>query len=125
MLLATVLCWLAWVMVIINVNPFADSGLGFFFFFLSFGLAFLGTFTMLIFLVYYFFSKKDWPLFRFVQKSFQAGVFLSVLLVVLLYLQGKSFLNWWNILIFLAMIILLTLFRKFSKTNNDTLFNNN
>jgi len=112
MLTATILCWLAWIMVIINVNPFVDSGLGFLFFYLSLGLAFLGTATVLIFLIYYFFSQKDLPLFRFVKKSFQAGLFLTFLLVVLLYLQSKSYLSWWNVLVFVTVIILLLVFKK-------------
>ena len=112
MIIATTLCWLAWVMVILNVNPFTDSGLGFTFFYISLGLALLGSISLIFFGLYYFFSRKDLPLFRFVQKSFQAGLFFSLLLILLLFLQGQGYLNRWNVLIFLTIVILLTIYNK-------------
>ena len=116
MLIGTILCWLAWSIVIINVNPAVDSGLGFFFFYLSLGLALLGTISLLIFVIYYFFSKKELPLFRFVKKSFQTALFLTFLLIIILYLQGKGYLSWWNILLLFIIVILLVIFKKLSKT---------
>jgi len=36
MLLGTVFCWISWVFVIINIDPFQDSGIGFTFFYFSY-----------------------------------------------------------------------------------------
>lgn len=96
MIFATLLCWVAWGFVIINVDPFEVNALGFVFFYVSFFLALLGTISLIIFFVYRFFASRDLPLFRYVQISFRQALVISVFLVGFLYLQGRGYLNLWN-----------------------------
>jgi len=119
MLLGTILCWVAWFFVILNIDPFQDQGIGFGFFYLSLAFAFIGTVSILSFLLRNYFSKKNLPMFRYVQKSFKDSLFVSAVVVLMLFLQGKGYLNWWNTIIFVSTIILGIIFMWSSKNNNN------
>jgi len=107
MLVGTVLCWSAWFFVIVNVNPFEASTLSFLFFYISFFLALLGTFSVLIFVVYRLFSRTELPLFRYVERSFRESFILSAICIFLLFLRGIDLLNIWNFSFFIVLLILL------------------
>lgn len=96
MVLASILCWTAWVVVIMNVDPFEANAISFLFFYVSLFFALLGTVSLIIFALYHFFSKEEQPLFRYVQRSFRDAFFLSVLTLGLLMLQAWSMLNMWS-----------------------------
>ena len=99
MLLGTVFCWISWVFVIINIDPFQDSGIGFTFFYFSLLLALIGTISVISFLLRNSFSKKNLPMFRHIQKSFKDSLIISSLIVLMLFLQGQNYLNSWNVII--------------------------
>lgn len=115
MIIGAVLCWIAWGFVLLNIDPFQDTGAGFSFFYVSLFFAFLGTISLASFLIRYYFSKDDLPLFRFVQKSFRDALLISAVLIGLLFLQGRKYLQWWNIGIAAVAIILLLIFKFFNK----------
>ncbi|HAT03984.1 MAG TPA: hypothetical protein DCS29_04410 [Candidatus Magasanikbacteria bacterium] len=106
MVFATVLCWISWVFVISNVDPFQTTMLGFVFFYASLYLALLGTISLVIFFCYKLFASRDLPLFRYVQISSRQSLFISTFLVICLYLQGQQYLNIWNALLLMAIFIL-------------------
>lgn len=106
MLFATILCWIAWGFVVLNVDPFQTVSLGFIFFYVSLGLALLGTISLVVFGGYYFFSKQDVPLFRFVQLSFRQSVLVSLFAIMALYLQGKDWLSFWNGAVLISFFLL-------------------
>ncbi len=110
MLFATILCWVALIFVMLNVDPFAANTLSFIFFYISFFLALVGTISLIIFLIYRLFGSHDVPLFRYVQISFRQSVYISGTLLGLLYLQGKGFLNIWTILILTTIFVLIISF---------------
>lgn len=115
MAIGAVLCWAAWAVVLINVDPFQDTGVGFSFFYVSLFFALLGTVSLFSFFIRYYFSQADWPLFRLVQKSFHDALIISIVLTALLFLQGQGYLRWWNAGIAAAAIILLIFFKLFNK----------
>ena len=121
MLIGAVLCWTAWVLVLVNIDPFQDNGVGLSFFYGSLFLAFLGTISLSSFLIHYYFSKLDLPLFRFVQKSFREALFISAILIVLLFLQGKNYLQWWNLAVGLIAVLLFITFRFVNKRSAETI----
>ncbi len=96
MILGTLLCWIAWGMVLINIDPFSDSGIGFAFFYVSLFFGLIGTVSIFSLLLRKLFSRVDLPMYRYVQKSFRDSLFFGVLLILLLYLQGENYLRWWN-----------------------------
>ncbi|MCB9798113.1 hypothetical protein H6758_00125 [Candidatus Nomurabacteria bacterium] len=105
-LVGTLLCWSAWFLVLFNVDPFTSTGIGFFFFHMSLLLSLVGTFALAMLLYYYHFAKSFVPMYRYVKKSFLVSMFVSLVLVVLLLLLGKGFLNPWTLGILLVSIIL-------------------
>ncbi|PLX28523.1 hypothetical protein C0581_02120 [Candidatus Parcubacteria bacterium] len=123
MLFATILCWISWVFVIINVDPFQTTYLGFVFFYMSFFLALLGTISLLTFLSYKLFASRDLPLFRYVQISFKQSVFITAFIIMFLYLRGGGFLNIWNALLLFVIFILVISFTISIKHKNSSTTN--
>ena len=114
MILGSILCWTAWGIVLVNIDPFQDTGVGFAFFYASLFFALLGTISVFAFFVRQLFSREALPMFRYVKRSFSDSFFISVALIVLLFLQGKAYLTWWNTGIF---VLALAFILAFSFTN--------
>jgi len=110
MIFATLLGWVAWFFVIINVDPFQDSTLGFFFFYISLFFSLIGTISMVAFLITQIFPHPEVPMYRLVQKSFRIGLLLSSILIILLFLQGKGILTKWNSILLLFIGVTTTCF---------------
>ncbi len=105
MVLATLMCWVAWGFVIVNVDPFTASRLSFLFFYASFFLGLLGTVSVLAFFVYRLIDRGSLPLFRYVQLSFRQALVISLFTTVLLYMQGKAWLSLWTGLLLLGLFV--------------------
>ena len=119
MSIATAFCWIAWFLVLKNIDPYQGGNAGFVFFYLSLLLALVGTFSIVIFLMRRLFFRTPLPIFRHVQKSFHNSFFLSSVIIILLFLQGKNYLRWWNAGVFLAAVILI-IFTKFTNNKQKT-----
>ncbi|MFA6426826.1 MAG: hypothetical protein WCW16_00060 [Candidatus Magasanikbacteria bacterium] len=126
MLFATMLCWTAWFFVLTNVDPFQTTTLGFVFFYVSLGLALLGSISLIAFLIYRLFASKDLPLFRYVQISFRQSFYVTCFIVLFLILQGNGYLTIINgtilgliFIIFISLSISLRRTQKNSFTQLD------
>jgi hypothetical protein len=123
MIFSTLLCWAAWVFVIINIDPFQTGGMGFAFFYISLLFALIGTISLIIFGIYRLFGMKEMPLFRHVRMSFRTSVILSLLALAGLYLQSMSVLGLFNALIFGTICIVIVSFdlslKSFNKHQNQ------
>lgn len=115
MILATILCWVSFGFVIVNIDPYEAGYLSFLFFYASIFLSLVGTLSLIIFGFYSIFARKNEPLYKIVQNSFKDGVILSAILTGLLYLQDKDLLNVWNTLIFAGVLLSLLIFLFFNK----------
>ncbi|MBT3817548.1 MAG: hypothetical protein HOE80_03025 [Candidatus Magasanikbacteria bacterium] len=118
MIVATLLCWTAWGVVLLNVDPFYDTGMGFLFFYISLFFSLIGTSSILIFGLSVVFSKKELPIFRHVRRTFIIGVVLATTLIGLLFLQGKQLLTLWNMLLLFSIICFFILFRISTKSQH-------
>ena len=123
MLFATLLGWVAWAFVIFNVDPFQDSTLGFFFFYISLFFSLVGTCTLITFLAVSLFPHPMVPMYRLVQKSFRVGLLTSGTLTLLLFLQGKEILTKWNSILLLFIGVTITCFFLSTKyfVNKDSM----
>jgi hypothetical protein len=110
MILSSILCWFAWGIVIVNIDPFQSGWFGFIFFYITLFFSCLGTTSIFTFLGYRFFSSDSLPMFRYVKKSFRDACLISVLIIGLLFLQGSKLLNWWNLGALLLVIIFVASF---------------
>lgn len=121
MIFSTLLCWAAWVFVIINIDPFQTGIMGFAFFYISLLFALIGTISLIIFGIYRMFGMKEMPLFRHVKMSFRTACILSLLALVGLYLQSMSVLGLFNALIFGTICIVVVSFDLSLKSFNKHL----
>ncbi len=110
MIFSTLLCWVAWAFVIMNVDPFQTGTMGFVFFYVSLLFALVGTFSLMVFGIYRLFGSSDIPLFRHVRMSFRTACVLSVLALAGLYLQSLSVLSLFNTLVFGTICIVIVSF---------------
>ena len=115
MALATLLCWVALALVVMNVDPFVANWLSLSFFYLSIFFAFFGTFSLLFFLLFHLFSQGITPMFRQVVKSFQIGFLVTAALTTLIYLWGRGWLEVWNTIIFFAAFVSFIVFLWFQR----------
>lgn len=115
MFFATVLCWISWSMVIVNIDPKQGSFIGLAFFYVSIFFALIGTLSIASFAGYRLFSRSGLPTFRYVKKSFRNGLFFSSILTGLLYMQIQHMLNLWNFTLFLLAVALLVSFSVSAK----------
>ncbi|KKR49186.1 MAG: hypothetical protein UT86_C0001G0158 [Candidatus Magasanikbacteria bacterium GW2011_GWC2_40_17] len=110
MIIATLLCWAAWFLVVLNVNPFEASFLSLSIFYLSLFLSLAGTISILGFLVRVYFLKNKEPYFKIVARAFRHSLFFALLLTIALFFQSFHLLNWWN----LSILVLALLFFEMS-----------
>jgi len=110
MLFATILCWLSWVFVITNVDPFTTPISGFAFFYGSLFLSVMGTLSLIFFLFYKLFGDKNLPMFRYVEVSFRQAMFLSLFLILSLFLQGHNYLDMVTASLLLVIFVLIVSF---------------
>lgn len=110
MVVATLACWLAWVMVLYQVDPFADGAIGLTLFYLSLFLALLGSFFLISFGFRKAYAKYDLD-YKIVGTSFRQSFFLALMAILILFLQSHNFLTWWNAVL---IVLVLTLIEGFS-----------
>lgn len=110
MILATLLCWMAWFLVLFNISPFEATALSFLTFYASLFLALTGTFTVVGFLLRVWLFKEDEPRFREVQKTFRHGLLFGLLLIAAILLQSQRLLYWWNLTLLIMALAILELF---------------
>lgn len=106
---ATAACWIAWAVVLFNVDPDVAGAPGFALFYVSLFFSLLGGFFLLSFAIRRAMDKQELE-YKLVGVSFRQSFFFAGLLVLALFLQGSSLLTWWN---FLIIIIALTLVEFF------------
>lgn len=62
-------------------------------------------------------------MYRYVQKSFHNALFISGMIIILLFLQGQQLLNIWNLTIFILIVALVTSFIFSTKNKSNKLLN--
>ncbi|MEK9183163.1 MAG: hypothetical protein AAB849_01505 [Patescibacteria group bacterium] len=96
MTVATFLCWVAWFLVLFNINPYEASVWSFLAFYISLFLALAGTFTVIGFGLRVWLFKQNDPHFHQVKKTFRHGMLFGALLIIAMFLQSQRLLHLWN-----------------------------
>ena len=109
MTLITLVCWVAWLVVLFYLNPFEAGFVGLLLFYISLFFALFGSFALLGFFLRVWFSKEQ-IIFRHLGIATRQSLWFSVLLVSTLLLQGSGFIRWWNILLLIIFLTLLEFF---------------
>jgi len=103
MILGSALSLFGFFMVLFFINPNESGIFLFLLFYLSLALSSLGLFTVLGFFIRQWKSKKEMVFYQVI-ISFRQAMWISIVLVVSLFLQSNGLLNWINeILLILAL----------------------
>ncbi len=109
MILGTAACWLAWLVVLFNIDPTVSGFIGMASFFLSLFLALLGTFALAGFSLRKTFSRDTIALHH-VGVSVRQGLFFALVVVGALLLRGTGLYTWWSVTFLLAGFTVLEFF---------------
>lgn len=103
----TILCLIAWISVIINIDPHEAGVVGFFLFYMTLFLGLIGfSSTVGLGIRKLIFVQED-IVFRHARRTFRQSVIFSALIIVTLVLLQIDFLRWWNAVILVALGIVL------------------
>jgi len=94
--------WIAWFVVLHAIDPTGSGFLGFLLFFLTLGMAFLSTATLLGTIVRIWQNKEE-VVYRQVIRSLRQGILFTVLFLTALALSGQGLLAWWVIVILILI----------------------
>jgi len=123
MILATILAWLGFFIIISSFDPSAGSWLVYTMFYGILFLSILGTLSLLGFLIRSIFTRKKSRPRLMATESFRQAIIFSAVLILALILQAARVLTWWNmaLLIVLATVVefVILVFRQ-----NDEQVNN-
>ena len=103
---STLLCWTAWGLTIINVDPQTTGSWGIVSFFISLFFAIVGTFTIIGFYLRLWFTSNEYY-YENITISFRQAILVSVVVVGLLGLQALRILNLFDGILFISSILLL------------------
>ena len=103
---SAVLCSVAWILILLNINPTTTNWQGFLLFYLSLFFALVSLLTLVGFFIRNkFFSNK--PIFTQAEISFRHSVLFSIIAIGTLILQGMKMLNWQNALLLVVGVVIL------------------
>ena len=106
MILGTLLCWGAWALVLIYLDPVSAGWLGFGFFYGSLYIAGVGSFALVGTGLRMMFVKQG-VVTRQVAIAFRQAFFFSFIVVAALFLQSKEIFTWWSMLLLVAAVTLI------------------
>ncbi|MFH1233786.1 MAG: hypothetical protein V1649_04025 [Patescibacteria group bacterium] len=109
MFAGTFISFVAWVYILLNIDPTQTSILGFVFFYASLGLTLVGLFSLIGFGARKIFMKQELD-FRHVYVSFRQAVFISFILIAVLLLQSYNLFSWLNIILLIIALTALDFF---------------
>lgn len=108
--LGTALAWGTVALIVTMVDPASTQVVVFGVFYASLFMALTGTFSIMGFASRVVVLRKYDLIARQVAISFRQAVMLALLIVVALFLQGRSLLTWWNALLLVALLTVLESF---------------
>lgn len=108
MAIATVAAWAGWIVVLVAIDPTSSGWLGFLFFYLTLGMAMMGTLSIAGAGIRVW-TKRDELVSRHVSRSFRQGLLLALLCTGALGLLAAGLFTWWTALLLILLISLFEL----------------
>ncbi|MCH7492878.1 hypothetical protein IID19_04830 [Patescibacteria group bacterium] len=106
---ATLISWIAWLVVLFYINPVESGVIGFVFFYVSMFFALIGTFSLIGFFGRVWFTKEP-IIFRHLGISTRQSLWFAILIVGTLLLQSADLYRWWSISLLIIFLTLLEFF---------------
>jgi len=107
MALCTLLAWIAWVLIMLNVNPEEAGAGGFILFYITLTTGLIGSLSLAGILYRVVLRNRKDVVIREVKTSFRHAVLLSLVAILALILSAQGKLHWWVlvVLIIVASVI--------------------
>ena len=106
MILATTLAATAWAFVVYYIDPFKSGITGLFLFYTTFFFVLVGVFTIIGFRLRKSFLNNE-LLFVLIGLSFRQAIWIAIIIIGLLIMQGARILTWWDALLLVISVFLL------------------
>ena len=116
MSIATVAAWIAWLFVIVSIDPTRTSTLGMIFFYTTLGIAMIGTLSIAGAGIRTW-AKKDELVSRHVIISLRQSILFSLLILGSLILLAQEFFTLWTASLLIIILALIELVFLSSKQN--------
>ncbi len=110
----TAICWGVFIFIAGTINPFSTNWLGLFLFYISLGVALIGTSSILGLVVRFFFAKDE-AVFNSVKNSFRQSFLLSLFIISLLILKAANYFSWLNLILLIIIFTILEIFLSSKK----------
>ncbi len=110
----TVICWGIFIFIAGIINPLSTNWIGFFLFYISLGVALIGT-SSILGLVLRFFFAKDEVVFNSVKNSFRQSFLFSLFIIFLLILKSANYFSWLNLVLLIILFTILEIFLSAKK----------
>lgn len=108
-LVAGILAWLGWLVIVYKLSPYESMGVSLSFFFVTFFIALSCTFAVLGFYFRLWLFKNE-IFYKHINVSLRQGILLGLIAVFALVFQMMKFLNWWSGMLILAIVILIEMY---------------
>lgn len=106
LLAATVLSWISLAVVLFKLSPFSQPVFSLTAFYLSFGLALSGFFTLIFYGLRRWANRSEIHNVHF-SSSLRQGTLVALMLVIGLGFQRLRILTWWDGLLILAIVLMI------------------
>ncbi len=103
------MAWLGWAITLYKLNPFESTGMALGFFFVTFFIALMCTFTVLGFYLRVWIYKNE-IYYSHISISLRQGILLSLIVIISLAFQLLGVLNWFSGLLLIAAVLLIESF---------------
>lgn len=104
--IASIISWFSWILVILNLDPYESTALGLSLFFISLLLSLIGTFTIILFFLKKLRSQHE-VFIKHIMISLRQGILLSITTSICLAFLMLGLLRIWNGLLIVIIITLL------------------
>ena len=106
MLMSTIICFMSSFFIMLSTDPYLMGLGGFILFYISLGLSFVGTFSILGFLIRSLFKNKE-ANFKIIIDSFRQSIWISFIIIFYLLLKGLDFYRTWIFILFVIFVLFL------------------
>jgi len=118
MILATIFCLSALILVIFFVSPIQAGTTGLVVFYTALFLTLVGIFSIFGFVFRFIFKKNEFA-HKQVRIAFRQACLLAILVATALFIQSQRLLVWWNLLILIILLSTVEYFFTASPTKNE------
>ncbi|MSU76283.1 hypothetical protein EXS54_02330 [Patescibacteria group bacterium] len=116
--ISSTLCWIAWILTVLNTNPDQGGQAAVLSFYLSLFAGLFGTVTLIGYALRRVLTGNELK-YSIIRTSFRQGFLVAAITVTLLLLQSARLLSGWDVALLIVTVVLLELYlRSYGRTQH-------